>query len=139
MYYSRNYVPSEGAAAVYLETSPEGSHIASLPEPISLAAHSRNEAAQLLRDALNVADDHSTLLVDGLAGSQRVDRPETEAWRDWQGPRWSPRKLLGEGMGVSAGLQVVLAAAALRQGDLQRAIVTATGGNQQAAGILLDC
>ncbi len=138
MYYSRNYVPSEGAAAVYLEKSFAGAQIVSLPEPISLAMHSRNEAAQLVRDTLNVADESSTLLVDGRSGSQRVDRPETETWRNWQGPRWSPRKLLGEGMGVSAGLQVVLAAAALRDGGPRRAIVTATGGNQQAAGVLLD-
>lgn len=137
-FYSRSYIASEGAAAVYLEKSSTGSQIVSLPEPISLAAHSRNEATQLVRDALNVTDDSSTLLVDGRSGSQRVDRPETAAWLNWQGPRWSPRKLLGEGMGVSAGWQVVLAAVALRDCDLQRAVITATGGNQQAAGILLE-
>ena len=40
-------------------------------------------------------------------------------------------------MGVSAALQTVAAVAALESGDFQMAAVTAVGGNQQAAGVLL--
>jgi hypothetical protein len=136
-FYSRDYIPSEGAAAVFLERAEGPAGLLRLPEPISLAAHRRDRAAQIIREQLAVIDDGRTLLVDGRSGVARFDVPETTAWADWSGPRWSPRKILGEGMGVSAGLQTVAAVAALTGGDFLMAAVTAVGGNQQAAGVLL--
>lgn len=136
-FYSRDYLPSEGAAAVFIERTEGPVRLLRLPEPVSLAAHSRIGAAQIIREQLAVTDDGQTLLVDGRAGVARYDRPETTAWADWTGPRWSPRELLGEGMGVSAALQTVAAVAALANGDFQQAVVTATGGSQQAAGLVL--
>lgn len=136
-YYSRNYLPTEGAAAVYLEAGTGPARILKLPDPVSLATRSRCQAALAVREQLAAADDGETLLVDGRAGVCRYDRPETDAWRDWQGPRWSPRTVLGEAMGVSAAFQIVAAAAALRSDEFARAAVTATGANQQAAGMML--
>jgi hypothetical protein len=136
-FYSRNYLPAEGAAAVFIERAAGTAGVLRLPEPVSLAAQGRMRAAQIIRERLAVTDDGQTLLVDGRAGVPRSDRPESAAWADWSGPRWSPRRVLGEGMGVSAALQTVAAAAALLDGDFQRAVVTAVGGNQQAAGVLL--
>lgn len=136
-FYSRNYLPSEGAAAVFIERAEGPAKLLRLPEPVSLAAFTRVQAAQIIREQLAVTDDGSTLLVDGRAGVARVDRAETTAWSDWTGPRWSPRTLLGEGMGVSAALQTVAAVAALANADFQQVAVTAVGGNQQAAGMLL--
>ncbi len=136
-YYSRNYLPSEGAAAIYLEPTAGPAKLLRLPDPVSLAANNRQQAARKIRERLAATDDGTTLLIDGRAGIARYDRPETLAWADWTGPRWSPRTVLGEGMGVSSGLQVVAAVAALANGDFQQVAVTATGGNQQAAGILL--
>ena len=136
-YYSRNYLPSEGAAAIYLEPAAGPVKLLRLPDPISLAAHSRQQAARKIRECLASTDDGQTLLVDGRAGVACYDRPETLAWADWHGPRWSPRTVLGEGMGVSSGLQVVAAVVALADGNFQQAVVTATGGNQQAAGLLI--
>lgn len=136
-YYSRNYLPSEGAAAVYLEAAEGAVRVLRLPDPVSFASHSRMEAAAEVKERLAATDDGSTLLVDGRAGLVRHDRPETAAWAAWEGPRWSPRKVLGEGMGVSAALQVVAAVRALESGEFERAVVTATGANQQAAGMVL--
>lgn len=136
-YYSRNYLPSEGAAAVYLEATDGPVKLLRLPDPVSFSACSRVEATAEMKQRLAVTDDGSTLLVDGRTGIVRHDRPESEAWSAWQGPRWSPRKVLGEGMGVSAGLQVVAAVQALEAGEFEIAVVTATGANQQAAGVVL--
>jgi len=136
-YYSRSYLPSEGAAAVYLEPADSPVGILRLPDPVSLAAHSRNQAAAIIRDQLAPVDDGQTLLVDGRAGVPRFDRPETSAWSSWTGPRWSPREILGESMGVSAALQLVAASGAIAAGHFPRAAVTATGANQHAAGILI--
>ena len=137
-YYSRDYLPSEGAAAIYLESATGPVKLLRLPDPVSLANYSRAEAALKIRKQLAPADDGRTLLVDGRIGILRHDQPETAAWSDWQGPRWSPRRVLGEGIGVSAALQVVAAVESLRSGAFSQAAVTATGGNQQAAGMLLD-
>lgn len=136
-YYSRNYLPSEGAAAVYLEATDSPVKLLRLPDPVSLSAHSRVEAAAELKNRLAVTDDGRTLLIDGRVGIARHDRPESEAWSGWTGPRWSPRMVLGEGMGVSAALQTVAAVHALAAGEFQQAVVTATGANQQAAGVVL--
>ncbi len=136
-HYSRNYLPSEGAAAIYLESAEGPVKLLRLPDPVSLSANSRLQAAVKIRRQLAASDDGRTLLVDGRAGVVRYDLPETTAWADWRGPRWSPRMVLGEGMGVSAGLQVVAAADALTGGRFHQVVVTATGGNQQAAGLLL--
>jgi len=138
MLYSRNYLPSEGAAAIYLEPAGGPVKLLRLPDPVSLAANTRHQAALKIRELLAATDDGQTLLVDGRAGVARYDRPESAAWADWTGPRWSPRTVLGEGMGVSAALQVVAAAEALAEGKFPTAIVTATGANQQAAGLVLD-
>jgi len=137
-HYSRGYLPSEGAAAIFVEATVGPVQLLRLPDPISLAAHSRLQAARKIREQLAAADDGQTLLIDGRAGIGRHDRPETIAWADWSGPRWSPRQVLGEGMGVSAGLQTVAAVAALVAENFRHSVVTAVGGNQQAAGLLLQ-
>jgi hypothetical protein len=136
-FYSRDYLPAEGAAAVFLEPTDGPARLLRLPDPVPLAAHSRLQAARIIREQLAAHDDGNTLLVDGRAGIARFDRPETSVWADWSGPRWSPRRILGEGMGVSAALQTVAAVAALADGAFQQAAVTAVGGNQHAAGLLL--
>ncbi len=136
-HYSPRYLPSEGAAAIYLEPAAGPVKVLRLPDPVAFSTNSRQQAAAKIRKQLAASDDGQTLLVDGRAGISRYDAPETLAWADWIGPRWSPRMVLGEGMGVSAGLQIVAAVAALAHGKFQKAVVTATGANQQAAGILL--
>jgi hypothetical protein len=136
-YYSKSYLPAEGAAAIYLESADHGVKLLRLPDPLSFSARSRVDAAILLRGKLQAEDDGRTLLVDGRCGIARFDLPETESWRDWAGPRWSPRKILGEAMGASSALQAVAAVEAVSSGNYDRALVTAAGGNQQAAGMLI--
>ena len=136
-HYSPSYIPSEGAAAIYLEAATGPAGLLKLPDGISLSFHTKLEAAAKIRAQLAPNDDGLTLLVDGRAGIARHDRAEAAAWADWRGPRWSPRTLLGEGMGVSTGWQTVAAVEALARGHYQQAVVSAAGGNQQAAGMLM--
>lgn len=135
--YSRRFVPSEGAGAVYLDRSAGPAVVLRLPAPVSFSQHSRRDAAALCRDRLAANDDGVSLLLDSRVGIPRFDRPETEAWADWTGPRLSPKTVLGESMGAAAAWQVVAAAEAVKSGKFERAIAVTSGGNQQAAGIVL--
>lgn len=135
--YSDGYLPSEGAAAVLLEPTNGSVKLLRLPDPVPFTRATRNQAAQLVRERLAATDDPQTLLVDGRAGVARYDCPETNAWADWTGLRWSPRTIVGESMGAATALQTVAAAAAIDAGLCEKAIVTATGANQQAGGLVL--
>lgn len=136
-FYSASYLPAEGAAAIYLDTDPSGVPLLRLPDPVSFAGCSREEAAARVREKLAVEDDGRTWLFDGRVGIASFDRPESLAWEDWQGPRSSPRQRFGEAMGASMALQTVAAVEFVRTGLAERAIVTTVGGNQQASGMLL--
>ena len=115
--------------------APRQSTIFRIRSPIN--SRGRLAAAFAIRHALAAADDGATLLVDGQSGVHRFDGPELAAWADWAGPRWSPKRVLGESMGAAAALQVVAAAEALKSGGFRQAVVSALGSNQQAAGIVL--
>lgn len=136
--YSKHYRPSEGAGAIYLEAGNSPVKLTSLPDPVSYSTYSRAAAAAEIRKCLPVRKDVHTLLIDSRTGIPRYDKPETLAWADWTGPRWSPKILLGESMSASSAWQIVAAVEALKSGDFQSVAVTGTGGNQQATGILLD-
>lgn len=136
--YSKRYRPSEGAGAIYLEAGNGPVKLTHLPDPVSYSNHSRVAAAAEIRKRLPIRKDDSTLLIDSRTGIPRYDKPETLAWADWTGPRWSPKTLLGESMGASSAWQIVAAVEALKSGDFKSVAVTASGANQQAAGILLE-
>ncbi|MFT3992234.1 MAG: hypothetical protein QM680_12580 [Luteolibacter sp.] len=133
--YERNAIASEGAAAVYLEAGSGLANLLRLPDPIPLSRHSRAEAAAILRDALAPAE--GACLVDSRTGNAKLDAAEISAWHNWNGPRISPRAILGEGLGVSAGWQFIAAAESIRSGNHTQAVVIATGANQQCAGAIV--
>ncbi len=132
--YSKNYLPSEGAGAIYLEASEDTVRLLNLPDPISFTNHSRTAAAQEIRKSILLGNSPGSLLIDGRVGIAQADLPETLAWKDWSGARWSPRKILGEAMGASVSWQVIAAVEALRSERYSQVAITAVGGNQQAAG-----
>lgn len=135
--YSNNYIPAEGAGAIYLEAADGPAMLHHLPDPVGYQFHDRLTAARMMRETLAAGDDGFTLLVDSQSGVRRFDQPEIEAWHDWRGPRLSPKKLLGESMGAAGALQVVAAAEALKAGDFKQVVVSSAGANQQAAGMML--
>ena len=74
------------------------------------------------------------LLCDGTGSSTRADAPERAAWRDWTGPRLSPKRILGEGLMAAAAWQCVAACDAVARGRFAAANVSLVGSNQQAIG-----
>jgi hypothetical protein len=74
------------------------------------------------------------LLCDGVGNSPRTDAAELAAWRDWNGPRISPKHILGEGLMAAAAWQCVTACDAVAGGRFAAANVSLVGSNQQAMG-----
>jgi hypothetical protein len=93
----------------------------------------RAQAARTMRAQLGDGSSDE-LLCDGLGGSPRADEPELAAWRDWTGPRLSPKRILGEGLMAAAAWQCVAACDALVGQKFFAANVSVVGSNQQAIG-----
>jgi hypothetical protein len=97
------------------------------------ALQSRSQAALAMRAELP-ADSPEQLLCDGIGDSPRTDAPEIAAWRDWSGPRLSPKRILGEGLMAAGAWQCVAACDALADDRFTAAIASLVGCNQQAIG-----
>lgn len=93
----------------------------------------RTQAARAMRGQLgkNSADE---LLCDGIGNSPHADAAELTAWRDWTGPRLSPKRTLGEGLMAAAAWQCVAACDAVADRRFTAANVSLVGSNQQAIG-----
>lgn len=136
--FARNAVSSEGAGALVLARE-AGGQPAPVLELISdvhpyTGRTTKQAAARALRgDFPDQGPDE--LLVDAGCGLPRLDRAETIAWRDWSGPRISPRAILGEGLSAATAWQCVAACASLADGQTRAANVSVVGSNQQALGV----
>lgn len=97
------------------------------------ARKTRARAAQAMREQLPPGGPDQ-LLCDGLGDSPRADASELAAWRDWTGPRLSPKRVLGEGLMAAAAWQCVAACEAVAAGRFAAASVSLVGSNQQAIG-----
>ncbi|HEY1120077.1 MAG TPA: hypothetical protein VGE67_00695 [Haloferula sp.] len=130
--YSDDAIPSEGAAALYLEIGGEGPQLLSIPDSILLGPGvGRAAALQEAAAAAGGGDDGRTLLADSRSGVGRFDAPEDEVFAAWSGPRVSVKTVLGDCFGTSAGHQLVAAVERLRRGDADEALVVTSGGNEQ--------
>lgn len=121
---------SEGAGCVLLERGEQGPMLHSVAQHSVLRAGERAGAARALRATLGEGAA-GTLLVDDLAGHSRTDRATGEAWADWPGPRCSPLRQLGHGLGASVAWQTVLAAHAVTTGTAPEALAVAHGTSHQ--------
>ena len=133
--FQRDTILGDGAGAVYLRResgeAPAFQLRAITSAHLFLENQSRSASARKARAELSV-DDTNNLLCDGLQGLERADRDELSAWRDWPGPRLSPKKILGEGLMASAAWQCAGAVDALQQNRCTSATVSIVGCNQQA-------
>jgi len=136
--FSRGIVCGEGAGAVYLSCQTPadnlGTELIAITGPrLYLNGMSRVQAIREMRAELPSAGA-GAVLCDSLAGWPARDRAEREAWSDWNGARLSPRRVLGEGLMAAGAWQCVAALDRLRQGRNVTALVSMTGGHQQAIG-----
>jgi len=97
------------------------------------ARQSRTQSAQAMRQQFGKKSP-GELLCDGIGDSRRTDAAELAAWRDWAGPRVSPKKILGEGLMAAAAWQCVAACDAVAGGKFAAANASLVGSNQQAIG-----
>src|ERR1019366_8096752 len=122
---------------VWLFFDPElsvGVELTAITDPHTYSArNSRVQAAQAMRNQLGKTSA-SELLCDGLGDSPRTDAPELAAWRDWAGPRISPKRILGEGLMAAAAWQCVAACDAVATGRFAAANVSLVGSNHQTIG-----
>jgi hypothetical protein len=134
----RGVTVAEGAGALYVEAAATPGVF--LQRPFALGpTRPRRAAADAVRDGWRIElgpSEAGTLLCDGLIGARRADAAEAAAFADWTGPRVSPGRVLGDGLGVRAVWQCVVAAASVADGSVERSLVSAIGTNQQALGVL---
>jgi hypothetical protein len=135
--FEHSAVSSSGAGALCLSQDPSrslGLELSAITNAHTYAAGvSREQAARAMRRQLpcSSADE---LLCDGMSGSPRLDASESAAWRDWTGPRLSPKVLLGDGLMAAAAWQCVAACDGVTSGRFTAAIASLVGSNQQAIG-----
>ena len=136
-HFEHQAVVSAGAGALCLSLDPALSLGIELDAITDVHTYTRGtrraQAAQLMRQQLP-SGSPTELLCDGISGSPRADAPESAAWRDWTGPRLSPKRILGEGLMAAAGWQCVAACQHILSGEVPAAAVSLVGNNQQAIG-----
>ncbi len=133
--FDTKVIVSDGAGALYLKREPRQGgavQLRAVTQPrVFSKTQTRAQAAQLTRADLATTGQNQ-LLCDGLQGAPLTDSAELAAWRDWTGPRLSPKVILGEGLMAAAAWQCVAAIDALQQCRYSAANVSVVGCNQQA-------
>lgn len=136
--FSRRLVLAEGSGAVVLSRGGDVPALASLEaitdSHLFLQRRGRAAAAAAMRQQLPARMETGALLCDGLQDVPRFDADEAPIWRDWTGPRLSPKTVLGEGLMAAAAWQCVAAVDAISGGRASAANVSVVGCNQQAIG-----
>jgi len=125
--YSREFIATEGAAAIYVEAKPSDISISRLKGPFPYTDSTGRRAA--IAEAFD--ENGGALLIDGLSSVKRMDKDEAEITSSFSGSRISPAAILGEGMGIRCGFQTIAAIGALRDGAAS-ATILASGSNQHA-------
>ncbi len=133
----RPAIATAGAGALCLSRNPElssGVELAAITDSHTYSKrHTRMQAARAMRGQLGKSSPKE-LLCDGIGNSSRTDAAERAAWHDWNGPRVSPKSILGEGLTAAAAWQCVAACDAVANGRFAAATVSLVGSNQQAIG-----
>jgi 3-oxoacyl-(acyl-carrier-protein) synthase len=133
----RRATVTAGAGALCLCRDPKlsaGIELAVITDAHTFSARqSRTQAAQAMRRQLG-KNSPGELLCDGIGDSPRTGAAELAAWRDWAGPRVSPKRILGEGLMAAAAWQCVAACDAVAGGKFAAANASLVGSNQQAIG-----
>jgi 3-oxoacyl-(acyl-carrier-protein) synthase len=133
----RRAIVAAGAGALCLCREAKwscGVELAAITDAHTFSARlNRTQAAKAMRGQLG-KNGRGELLCDGIGDSPRTDAAEIEAWRDWTGPRISPKRILGEGLMAAAAWQCVSACDAVANGRFAAANVSLVGSTQQAIG-----
>jgi hypothetical protein len=130
-------IASEGAAALWLRRTEKPSPNDILLEQITEAAtitnqQSRSTAIQKMH--LDLAAPNHAALISAESGHPTWDRPHSETFSSWAGPRFTLQSQFGHGFSILGGWQCALACELLQRGVCHDAVVAAdTGANQAQA------
>lgn len=132
---------SSGAGAVFLSRERKG--IAALEAITGVhlinGRQSRAQAARAMKaelDGTAAGGSGQVLLCDGLTGYSRFDDDEAPLWENWCGPRISPKRTVGEGLGTSGAWQVVSALGMTARQPVEQAWISCVGVNEQVIGAI---
>lgn len=132
-YYHPKLIATEGAGALLLSAKPGGLPLRGVVGPMSYTSWDERSALlpQMAAETRALVSSHA-VLVDDRCGIARIDRAESSAWSgmNWSAVR-SPKAILGESMGASASLQLVLGALEAR--ETHQPVVVSMPGNNTAA------
>jgi 3-oxoacyl-[acyl-carrier-protein] synthase II len=136
-YYHPDLNASEGAGALLVSLGGSGVR---LRGTAAYPFHNEGERAERILEVAAVLkhEGEAAVLVDHQSGIAILDASETAAWEDLPPAlaRLHPREVLGEGMGCSAALQLVLAVT-LAQRDHQAVLVSLPGSICAAYGAIV--
>lgn len=125
-YYHEDHVASEGAGALLVSLEGKGPQFQHITGP--LAYHSWRERGEKVAQLATAA----SILIDDRTGIAKHDEAEQAAWSSMSfASIHSPKKVLGETMGASAALQLVLATLESREQNAPVA-VSMPGSNAAA-------
>jgi len=137
MLFPGGRIAAEGSAAAYLKlgAADAGVRLEQITEAHLMSSQvSRARAAKKMHAELLAQPD--SLICDSRCGSAVWDAPESTAWPDAHAH--SSAQWLGDGFGVSAGWQSVLACEMLHRGLGRSAAISAIGCSQQAIGAVVS-
>ena len=137
MLFPGRRVAAEGSAAAYLKlgAAGDGIRVEQITEAFLMSSRqSRAGAASKMRIELRIPP--RPVVCDSRFGSDIWDAPENEAWGG--ACSVSPAQWLGDGFGVSAGWQSVIACELLHRGAHEAAVISAVGCSQQAIGAVIS-
>jgi len=132
-YYHPKLIASEGAGALLLSAQGDGPRVREIIGPMAyLSWRERGALLPELAAQTRAKLSGEAVLIDDRTGITKLDRAEAAAW---SGSPWnavlSPKLVLGESMGASAALQLVLGTFTAR--ETQQPVVISMPGTNTAA------
>lgn len=134
--FDRRKTLSEGAGAVLLRRTDGIKLQAITSEHLYLRAGKAAALAAMPQELPKPAAGF--LIADSASCESRLCAEEQRLWKEWAGPRLSPKRVLGEGLMASAAWQVVAGADALLHGAATDALISIAGFHQHAIGAHLS-
>ncbi len=131
--FDRTIIPSEGAGAIVLSTTPTQVELKQITDEFLYSAEGKATALTRMKEALGPFDQRA-LLLDSTSGSKGIFQEEDHLWSSWPNRRVSPKQILGEGLMAGAAWECVLAADELKNSEAAEAIVSVAGFHQHAIG-----
>lgn len=135
--YQKGAAVTEGAAAVLVDHQPSDLSISQINGPFSYRTSSEKmEATQRAASTLEGETSRLDLVVDDISGFGHFDQNQAQLLDQIANQQLSPKTVLGDAFGVSAGFQTLVAIDAL-QSDSSAVAVLSPGGNQHAFSAIL--